>query len=88
MVNLYEVITNKLELPDPLGLLALLGKGLRHKNKQRLKYIVDCYGCKFVKPHSILSRVSYDEAGWQYCANQSYPDEIRLVRRALLGELK
>lgn len=36
-------------------------------------------------PHyGILERLIKEDYGWTYCAGQSYPDEIRTVRKIVL----
>lgn len=34
--------------------------------------------------HGIFERIMKEPHGWTYCAGQSYPDEIRWVRKCIL----
>lgn len=37
-----------------------------------------------IPPHGIFGRIIKENDNWSYCAGQSYPDEIRLIRELLL----
>jgi hypothetical protein len=62
------------------ALVNLLGARCHNKTKNRLFYAI-----KFnQKKYGIFSRV-WIRPNVEYCAGQSYPDEIRTVRKLLLG---
>jgi len=69
---------------DDLGqIFELLSKGLRPKNRDLL-YRRLTEHLSMIPYHGILSRVMKESHGWSYCAGQSYPDEIRTVRKIIL----
>lgn len=85
--NLYSLISNNVEMSDEQceNLAVFLGKGCREKTKKRLLSICK-YGLLSVELCGILRRVNLEpDNTWSYCAGQSYPDEIRVVRNVILG---
>jgi hypothetical protein len=68
---------------DKQQIFELLSKGLRANNYNLLNdRIFNCLG--MIPYHGILGRVIKEDCGWSYCAGQSYPDEIRTVRKIIL----
>ena len=68
---------------EQISLVALLGKGCRVKTKDRLAYKVSLPLYIF-SDYGIYRRVSFDNGRAEYCAGQSYTDEIRTVRELIL----
>ena len=64
-------------------LLVIVGKGCQDRTKSMLKAKISCI--PDVENFGIYGRVHLDEAKVSYCAGQSYPDEIRTLRKCLLG---
>lgn len=75
---------DKLTESDKQEIFELLGKRLREKNARRLKSMLN-YGLQCIPHYGILNRLYKDQYGWQYCAGQSYPDEIRTVRNIIIN---
>ena len=76
-----------LTLDDRKLIFELLAKGLRDKNRALLyRRLFDGFD-NLIPYHGILGRLIKDRGVWSYCAGQSYPDEIRTVRKIIL-ELK
>ena len=76
---------DKLTDKDREEIFDILAKGLREKNRRRLRSML-FYGLGAIPHREILGRIQYsEEFGWSYCAGQSYPDEIRYVRSIILG---
>jgi len=68
---------------DKQQIFDLLSKGLRTKNFNLLHRRI--FEHLFMIPyHGILERIIKDDSGWSYCAGQSYPDEIRTIRKIIL----
>jgi len=87
--NLREVLINdelSLSETDIDDIVALLCKRCRVPTKIRIRSILT-YHPSAIPTFGILSRVYKDKNGWQYCAGQSYPDEIRTVRN-IIKDLK
>ena len=64
----------------------LIGQGCHAKTRETIRRrlgtmlsLIPCYG--------ILERVMDEPGGWTYCAGQSYPDEIREVKKIIIGRL-
>lgn len=63
-------------------LVALLGKRCKDRTRAQLADALDAlpgFGNR-----GIFGRVLFEESGVSYCAGQSYPDEIRLVRQLVI----
>lgn len=80
----YKNKTVHLTEQEQASLAALLGKRCSAQTKQRLAhklslplYIYTDYG--------IYRRVSFDNGQAEYCAGQSYTDEIRTLRELILN---
>lgn len=85
--SLYNFISNNVEMSEEQreNLAVFLGKGCREKTKKRLLNVCK-YGLLSVDLCGILRRLNLEpDNTWSYCAGQSYPDEIRTVRNAILG---
>ena len=84
--SLSKRIQCKEELTDDEidQLVKLIGGGCRDHKKARIKWALKA--CPNMADYGIYGRVLIKEAGGvQYCAGQSYPDEIRTVRECLVG---
>lgn len=66
------------------SLVALLGKGCRQHTKDRLAYKLSKRLYMF-QDYGIYRRVGFDKGRAEYCAGQSYIDEIRTVRELILA---
>ena len=69
---------------EQASLAALLGKGCRARTKERLAYKLSL-PLYIYSDYGIYRRVSFDNGRAEYCAGQSYTDEIRTVRELILG---
>lgn len=69
---------------EQASLAALLGKGCRAKTKQRLAYKL-ALPLYIYQDYGIYRRVSFDNGRAEYCAGQSYANEVRVVRDLILG---
>ena len=73
----------KLTADDLQDIFALLSSGLREKNRQLLSLRIYSH-LNMIPKHGAFERIMKDKHGWSYCAGQSYPDEIRAVRKLIL----
>lgn len=64
-------------------LVEIIGHRCSYQTKRRLESILT-YGTSTIGNFGILDRLIYENFKWSYCAGQSYPDEIRLIRRLIL----
>jgi hypothetical protein len=87
-VSIHELIKRD-AMTEPLreSLYALLASGCRQKNRELLqRRIWNHLG--MLPNHGILNRLyvdlTRDADTFHYCAGQSYPDEIRTVRKIFL----
>lgn len=53
------------------------------KTKRRVRSILS-YNPSLIPIAGILNRLIKEDGHWEYCAGQSYPDEVRLVRELIL----
>jgi hypothetical protein len=65
-------------------LVTLLGKGCRDKTRTKLSRKV-ALPLALWEDFGIYRRVSFDNGQAEYCAGQSYTDEIRTVRELILN---
>lgn len=63
--------------------LMILSKGCRSKTVNMLRYALSYV--PNVPNYGIYDRVHISNGNVDYCAGQSYPDEIRTVRNLLIG---
>jgi len=78
---------NELTCNDLDSLYLLLSKGLRAENKDLMHRRLFNH-LNMIPYYGILDRlIKENDQGWSYCAGQSYPDELRTVRKIIL-ELK
>jgi hypothetical protein len=84
--NTFNDLKTKLTENDIDQIIRLIGKGCRHKTLVRLRSVLT-YGPSTVSNYGILARLIRDKNGWEYCAGQSYTDEIRTVRECILGRV-
>jgi len=61
----------------------LLAKGCRKHNRDLLWLRLTTQR-SLIPEYGIMNRLIKDTYGWHYCAGQSYPDEIRTVRKIIL----
>lgn len=64
-------------------MVMIFGKHCREKTVRRLRSV--CTYLTGVENVGIFERVHLENGHVSYCAGQSYPDEIRTVRKCLLG---
>ncbi len=74
----------KLTDTQKAGIVGLLCKHCRRETVERIWRAVND-NCRKVKSCGIMQRVMLSEHGASYCAGQSYPDEIRVVRQVLIA---
>ena len=92
-MNLSEAIhkakTEDFDLTDTQkeDLYALLAKGRRQPTRSKLSRVIFDLSLCLWPDAGILHRVHLDENGVSYCAGQSYPEEITIVKKVLLGEI-
>ena len=80
--NYKEKMTEK----DKEEIFEILAEGTRQKTRELLAKRLDKH-LDLIPEFGILNRLIKEDYGWNYCAGQSYPDEIRTVRKIIL-ELK
>lgn len=80
--NYKEKMTEK----DKEEIFEILAKGTRQKTRELLALRLEKH-LDLIPEFGILDRLIKESYGWNYCAGQSYPDEIRTVRKIIL-ELK
>ena len=68
---------------DIKELYELLSKGLRQNNRELLAKRLEKH-LNLIPYYGILDRLIKESDGWSYCAGQSYPDEMRTVRKIIL----
>ena len=66
------------------SLYILLAKGCREKTRARLSRMIEL-PLALWEDYGIYRRVSFDNGQAEYCAGQSYTDEIRTVRELILN---
>jgi hypothetical protein len=66
------------------AIVGLLGSRCRKETVNRLWRAVND-NCRKVKSCGIMDRVMLAPNGASYCAGQSYPDEIRVVRQTVIA---
>lgn len=76
--NYRDKLTNK----DKEDILLLVTHRCRLTTYRKIKANLD-YSLSLIPHLGILERIYKDEHGWQYCAGQSYPDEMRTIRQIL-----
>jgi len=64
-------------------LVELLGYRCRLETVQKLRRRLENTP-SLIPSYGILNRLMLESHGWSYCAGQSYPDEIRTVRKIIL----
>ena len=67
---------------EKLSFFNLVSCGCHAKNKKRLHSII-FYG-PIIGRYGIYERVYFENDQAYYCAGQSYPDEIKVIRECLL----
>ena len=88
MRNSFNDLKTNLTEQDIDLIVELLGYRCRAQTYNRLRSRLK-YSPSSVPTYGILERLTRDEAGrWEYCAGQSYTDEIRTVRNIILKEYR
>ena len=77
---------DKMNEKDKEEIFEIVSNRCRQKTKELLALRLEKH-LDFIPEYGILNRLIKEEHGWCYCAGQSYPDEIRTVRKIIL-ELK
>lgn len=81
----YTELKNELTEDDRQQLLEILGHRCRQSTKKKLQNRLERFS-ESVPQYGIIDRLLYERGQWQYCAGQSYIDEIRTVRKIFLEE--
>lgn len=79
----FNVLKTKLTTNDIEQILTIIGHRCREKTIKRLRSILT-YGTSTIEYFGIFERLTRDSTGWEYCAGQSYNDEIRTLRELIL----
>ena len=79
----FNDIKNKLTEDDIDQLIDLLCNRCRANTINRFRANLSM-STSFIPVYGILNRVTKEDGKWSYCAGQSYPDEIRTVRKIIL----
>lgn len=88
MKNSFNDLKTELTEQDIDSIVELLGYRCRVQTYNRLRARLK-YSPSSVPVYGILERLTREESGrWEYCAGQSYPDEIRTVRNIILKEYR
>ena len=77
---------DKMNEKDKEEIFKILSSRCRQKTKELLALRLEKH-LDLIPEYGILNRLIKEEHGWSYYAGQSYPDEIRTVRKIIL-ELK
>ena len=83
MKTSFNDLKSKLSAQDIDQLMSLLGKRCRAKKLNRLRSMLT-YGTGAIGSFGIFGRLTKENGQWDYCAGQSYTDEIRTVRECIL----
>ena len=85
MITLLDAINGKTELTgsEVEELVSLLTKRCNPRTKYAVRLAL--LEPTSLDKHGIFSRVYCDKHGWQYCAGQSYTEELATVRSLLRG---
>jgi len=83
-MNTFNDLKTNLVASDIESILSILGYRCRTKTINRLRSILT-YSSSRIPTYWIFQRLTRDESGsWEYCAGQSYTDEIRTIRKLIL----
>jgi len=86
MKNSFNTLKTQLTADDVSAILGIVGKRCREKTLRRLRSILT-YSPSCIPVFGIFERLTKIESGeWEYCAGQSYPDEIRTLRKCILNK--
>jgi len=82
--TLDHYVSKKIDLSSEqiYWLIDLLGKGCRQDTKDRLERRLSL--TSLMPNYGIYQRVFINKQTVEYCAGQSYPDEIRFIRQLIL----
>jgi hypothetical protein len=78
-MNNFNDLKNKLTENDIEQLLDLVGYRCQAKTINRMRSVLT-YSASSISYYGILNRLYKSKTQWEYCAGQSYPDEIRTIR--------
>ena len=79
----FNELKNELTENDIDQIIEIVGKRCRMKTITRLVSMLK-YSASTIPSYGILERLTRDRWNfWSYCAGQSYPDEIRIIRNII-----
>ena len=78
--NDYKLSLTESDIDQLVGIIT---HRCSEKTKRRVRSILQ-YGPSLVPIYGIFNRLIKENDRWEYCAGQSYPDEVRLVRELIL----
>lgn len=80
----FNEIKSNLEEKDIDQILEIVGYRCRVGTIRRMRSMLT-YAVNTIPNYGILERLTRDDWGhWSYCAGQSYPDEIRTIKKIIL----
>lgn len=84
MENDFNHLKTNLTDDDVSAILSIIGYKCRQKTINRLRSILK-YGPSTIQYYGIFNRLWKNTDGtWEYCAGQSYTDELRTMRECIL----
>jgi hypothetical protein len=83
--SLSDVISYNIELTEIQveSFIDVFGKHCQQRTKSRLRSVITYRAG--LSNYDIYNRVMFTEVGCSYVPRQSYPDEVRTVRRLIIG---
>jgi hypothetical protein len=85
MKNSFNDLKTSLTESDVDGILEIVGHRCRIKTFNRLRSIL-IYSPSIIPAYGIFERLTKNDKGqWEYCAGQSYTDEVRTLRQCILN---
>ena len=83
----YTDLKKELNKDDIKQISEILGHRCRKDTKAKIKKRLKDFAGS-VPVYGVVNRLICEKGRWQYCAGQSYPDEIRTLRKIFLTEYK
>lgn len=80
----FNDIKTQLTESDIDAIVSIVGYRCRIKTVNRIRSILT-YSPSLIPSYGIFERLWKDEKGWEYCAGQSYTDEIKTLRDCILN---
>ena len=81
----FNKLKTELTESDIDAIVSIVGYRCRIKTYNRLRSILK-YSPSLIPNYGIFERLTKNDRGqWEYCAGQSYPDEIRTLRDCILN---